>query len=215
MSFILDCCSEKIFIELDLPDWLRKSTDSPIDKSIVYDLDKKITLIPNAFDHGTYPDRSFSLFIDGKHLSVWEKISDEGRPFIFSLAYIIKVWVSEDTKYLEDSFLKELIQQAFFTFYKSKINIVSIIVEGREKPITEKIKLTRTPQEIILAINDAIDNLPDVNLDAMVSLLIPIFVKPQELEEFLKFGAASSWSGLSSRARNILQQELQKINSNS
>ena len=134
MSFIQGLCTEIVFNQLELPDWLRRSTDNPINRNIVYDLVTKVALIPNAFEHSTYPDHNFSLFISGKYLNVWEEVYREGKP------YRIMVWVSEDSKGLDDSFLKMVLQQSFPIYTKVKISISEITIKGREPLPNSEIK---------------------------------------------------------------------------
>lgn len=206
--FIKSFCTDKVFSELGLPDWLRQSADSPIDREIVYDLDLKVALIDHAYDHSTYPERGFSLYIVGKYLSVWEGEFNLLKP------YIIRVYVPENAENLEDLYLKSILLEALIVFDKVRVKIVSpTIIIKREVPATpQKIKPPRSPQEIISTINRAVDGIgsPEPALELLATVFVPMLVKQEELAEFLRYGIETSWRDLSSNAQIVVDLVLQK-----
>lgn len=120
-------CTESLFENLALPDWLRKSEDkNPIGRALLHDLALKAALIPHPFSHSTYPDQAFTLIVSGRCMNVWCEVTNPDKKRI-------SIWITEDTEDLTDQFLMKLLQSAFSAFNPAQEPVHPIVINGRSR----------------------------------------------------------------------------------
>lgn len=175
--------------------------EDPTSCRMVVNHDLKAALILQAPHWSVVPDRTYTLFIDGKMLRVAGR-AEGGRDDRIS------VYVSPETDHFTDGQLVSLVREALSALHGAGAQSVSVKIKGRPPPALSP----RDPEQIIQSLNRYVAELFAEEVEEIVlDLFVPVLVRPAEVDPLLVHGRRTSWRGLSPAARSLFEGKLRAL----
>jgi hypothetical protein len=208
MDFVRAPCTEQLFEKLGLPANLKTSEKlTPIGRELIHDLTTCRALIPHPFDHSTYPDRSLSFYVKGKHFQAWEFVKRSDEPDR------VEVRFEADMDEAARGEVVKLLEFAIALLRNEPICSVPVTSNRWQAPAREP----RPPSNFIPKLNKFCEDLSQFNKEILPELeelsiqsVISTVLLPIELESLEQHLAAFGWSELSPEARDLIRKVLNR-----
>lgn len=169
---------------------------------IAYDRDGRRLLVAHKYCRTSYPDRSFTLYVDGCSFRIWALPDDRQLD--------VTLW--KHSEHLTDAFVTQVAREAVGAFNAEDLGDWEVTVGGRTPPP----RTVRPPEILILRLNKLVDDLKEGNADLpdfedlLVHGIVTVTLLPEEFDLLLAYLAEKGADELQPRARELFEKANRK-----